>query len=69
MPNPRLSLVREGIALAKASGVDFVLAVGGGSVNRFGQSDCGGLCSTMAMCGIFIHGRRRWPRRCRWVLC
>ena len=31
-PNPRLSLVREGIALCKAEGVDFLLAVGGGSV-------------------------------------
>ncbi len=31
-PNPRLSLVYEGIALAKREGVDFILAVGGGSV-------------------------------------
>lgn len=31
-PNPRLSLVREGIALCKKQGVDFLLAVGGGSV-------------------------------------
>ncbi len=31
-PNPRLSLVHEGIALAKEEGVDFILAVGGGSV-------------------------------------
>lgn len=30
-PNPRLSLVREGIALGLREGVDFVLAVGGGS--------------------------------------
>ena len=32
VPNPRLSLVYEGIALAKREGVDFILAVGGGSV-------------------------------------
>ena len=32
VPNPRLSLVYQGIALAKAEGVDFILAVGGGSV-------------------------------------
>jgi alcohol dehydrogenase YqhD (iron-dependent ADH family) len=32
MPNPRLSLVREGIRLCRDSGVDFILAVGGGSV-------------------------------------
>ncbi len=32
VPNPRLSKVREGIALCKEEGVDFLLAVGGGSV-------------------------------------
>jgi len=31
-PNPRLSKVYEGIALCKKEGVDFILAVGGGSV-------------------------------------
>jgi len=31
-PNPRLSLVQEGIALCKRENVDFILAVGGGSV-------------------------------------
>ena len=30
-PNPRLSLVREGIALCQKNGLDIVLAVGGGS--------------------------------------
>ncbi len=32
VPNPRLSLVREGAALCQREGVDFILAVGGGSV-------------------------------------
>lgn len=32
VPNPRLSLVYEGIRLCKEEGVDFILAVGGGSV-------------------------------------
>ena len=32
VPNPRLSLVYEGIRLSKEAGVDFILAVGGGSV-------------------------------------
>ena len=32
VPNPHLGKVREGIALAKENGVDFLLAVGGGSV-------------------------------------
>ena len=31
VPNPRLSLVYKGIELAKKEGVDFILAVGGGS--------------------------------------
>ena len=32
VPNPHLAKVREGIELSKANGVDFLLAVGGGSV-------------------------------------
>ena len=32
VPNPRLSKVREGIRLCRKEGVDFILAVGGGSV-------------------------------------
>ena len=32
VPNPRLSLVYEGIELCKKEGIDFILAVGGGSV-------------------------------------
>ena len=31
VPNPRLSLVYEGIELCRKEGVDFILAVGGGS--------------------------------------
>ena len=31
-PNPRLSLVKEGIKLCKEHNIDFILAVGGGSV-------------------------------------
>ena len=32
VPNPRLSLVHEGIALCRREGIDFILAIGGGSV-------------------------------------
>lgn len=32
VPNPRLSLVHEGIELCRKEGVDFILAIGGGSV-------------------------------------
>lgn len=31
-PNPRLALIQEGIKLSRDNGVDFILAVGGGSV-------------------------------------
>lgn len=31
-PNPRVDLVREGVALCRKEGLDFILAVGGGSV-------------------------------------
>jgi alcohol dehydrogenase YqhD (iron-dependent ADH family) len=31
-PNPRVSLVREGISLARKKNIDFILALGGGSV-------------------------------------
>ncbi len=32
VPNPRLSMVRKGIELCRTEGIDFILAVGGGSV-------------------------------------
>ena len=44
VPNPHLSLVRQGIALAKQEGVDFLLAVGGGSVIDSVKAIAYGLC-------------------------
>jgi len=38
VPNPRLSLVHEGIALCQREKVDFILAVGGGSVIDSGKA-------------------------------
>ena len=38
VPNPRLSKVQEGIELCKKEGVDFILAVGGGSVIDSGKA-------------------------------
>ncbi|MFV0412778.1 MAG: iron-containing alcohol dehydrogenase [Oscillospiraceae bacterium] len=38
VPNPHLSLVREGIRLCRAEGVDFILPVGGGSVIDSGKA-------------------------------
>ena len=44
VPNPRLSKVREGIELGKAEGVDFLLAVGGGSVIDSAKAIGYGMC-------------------------
>ena len=38
VPNPRLSLVHKGIELCRNEGVDFILAVGGGSVIDSGKA-------------------------------
>ena len=43
-PNPRLSLVEEGIALARREQVDLVLAVGGGSVIDSAKGIAAGVC-------------------------
>lgn len=42
-PNPRLSLVREGIRLCRENQVDFILAVGGGSVIDTAKTVAAGL--------------------------
>ena len=44
VPNPRLSKVKEGLALCRAEGVDFLLAVGGGSVIDSCKAIGYGLC-------------------------
>ena len=43
-PNPEIELVREGVALAKAEGVDWILAVGGGSVIDSAKAIANGAC-------------------------
>ena len=44
VPNPRLSKVYEGIALCRKEGVDFLLAVGGGSAIDSAKAIAYGLC-------------------------
>jgi len=44
VPNPRLSLVYEGIELCKKEGVDFILAIGGGSAIDSGKAIAAGMC-------------------------
>lgn len=43
-PNPEITLVREGVALCKKEGVDWVLAVGGGSVIDSAKAIANGAC-------------------------
>ncbi len=43
-PNPEIGLVREGVALCKEQGVDWILAVGGGSVIDSAKAIANGAC-------------------------
>jgi alcohol dehydrogenase YqhD (iron-dependent ADH family) len=52
-PNPRLSLVREGIALCKKEKVDFILAVGGGSAIDSSKAIAMGVCYDGDIWGIY----------------
>ena len=44
VPNPRLSLAQKGIELCRKEGVDFILAVGGGSVIDSAKCIAYGVC-------------------------
>ena len=54
VPNPRLSLVHEGIGLCRREGIDFVLAVGGGSVIDSGKAIAYGVCYDGDVWNIYI---------------
>ncbi len=43
MPNPRVSLVREGIKICRENSIDIILAVGGGSVIDSAKAICAGV--------------------------
>ena len=45
LPNPRLSMVREGIALCKRENIELILAVGGGSVIDSAKAIAIGACT------------------------
>ncbi len=62
VPNPRLSKVREGIALARENGVDFILAVGGGSVIDSAKAIAYGLANEGDVWDFYI-GKRQ-PKAC-----
>ena len=54
VPNPRLSKVREGIELCRKEQVDFLLAVGGGSVMIPARPSAMDLPIRIQMYGIFF---------------
>lgn len=58
VPNPRISKVYEGIALAKKEGVDFLLAVGGGSVIDSTKAISYGLANSFDVWELY-EGKRR----------
>lgn len=58
VPNPKLSLVYEGIALAKSENIDFLLAVGGGSVIDSAKAIAYGVANEGDVWD-FYDGRRR----------
>ena len=61
-PNPRLSLVYEGIELCRKEGVDFLLPVGGGSVIDSAKAIGYGLANDFDVWDLY-DGLR--PHRCR----
>ena len=58
VPNPRLSLVYEGIELCKKENVDFILAVGGGSVIDSAKAIGYGLANDGDVWDFYEHTRQ-----------
>ena len=68
VPNPRLSKVREGAALAREFGAELILAVGGGSV--IDSSKAIGYAVAEPECDVWeLYDRRRTPKACLPVAC
>lgn len=64
VPNPRLSLVNKGIELCRREGVDFILAVGGGSVIDSAKAIAYGAADEEHGDVWDFYARRRVPRAC-----
>lgn len=67
VPNPRLSKVREGLELSRREGVDFLLAVGGGSVIDSSKAIAYGLANDGNVWDLF-EGKRA-PAACLPIGC
>lgn len=56
-PNPKLSLVREGVQLCKKEEIDFILAVGGGSVIDSSKAIAAGVYSENDVWDLYVEGK------------
>ena len=54
VPNPRLSLAKEGVDLCKKEGVDFILGVGGGSAIDSSKAIAYGLVNDFPLEDLFL---------------
>ena len=61
VPNPRLSLAKEGIQLCRREGVDFILAVGGGSVIDSAKCIAYGVCMNEDVWDLYL-GKAEAPK-------
>ncbi len=52
-PNPLASKVREGVEICKNNNIEFVLAIGGGSVMDTAKAICAGACSDVDFIELF----------------
>ncbi len=64
MANPELGLVRRGIELCLKEGVDFVLAVGGGSVLDSSKDIANGAANPDVDVWDFSLGKAKPSKRC-----
>ncbi len=68
VPNPRLSLAQKGIELCRREGVDFILAVGGGSVIDSAKCIAYGLCMDDNVWNLYL-GKAKAPAKMLPVAC
>ena len=55
VPNPRLELAEEAVELGKREGVDFILAIGGGSVMDSAKAIAYGLANDVSLEDLYLH--------------
>ena len=61
VPNPRLSLAKKGIEICRKEGVDFILAVGGGSVIDSAKCIAYGVCMAEDVWDLYL-GKAEAPK-------